>query len=467
MARELNQFLSEIESKYPSEQLRVNAQVNPANFDVTAILQHLENAKKFPMVIFENPLNGRGQNSGMPLLSNVFASRQRCAVALGLTPAETKSEVGLLYAEREKTLLAPIRIESGLSPVKQVIKRGEDVDLLEYPIVRHHEMDPAPYIDMTVIVKDLEKGFYNISFQRTMFQDRRQLGIMMSLRHNLFISKKYEKNKMPVPLIIVVGHHPAFYLGSLNLLPFGVDDYEVLGGFLGEPLRLTPSETWGDDFLVPADAEIVLEGEMLPWEKEAEAPFGEYTGYYGPQRYFPIVRVTATTQRHNPYFQHTFVGHPDVSILGGIPKEGSLLNAIRGVVPSVKAVHFPISGTCRFYAFISLEKTYEGAPKQAALTASAHCDFIKYCVIVDEDIDVFNEEEVWWAVATRAQPSEDFDILRKVKGTVLDPSLIDGDVTSKMIIDATKPISYPFASRVRVPDDAMKRVNLQDFISNK
>jgi 2,5-furandicarboxylate decarboxylase 1 len=232
---------------------------------------------------------------------------------------------------------------------------------------------------------------------------------------------------------------------------------------MGEPLRLTPSETWGEDFLVPADAEVILEGEMIPWEKEAEAPFGEYTGYYGPQRYGPIIRVKAVTQRREPFFQHTFVGHRDVSILGGIPKEGGLLNVIRGVVPTVKAVHFPPSGACRFYAFVSLHKTYEGAPKQAALAALAHCDFIKFCVVVDGDIDVFNEEEVWWAVATRTQPSEDFDVLRNVKGSILDPSLGEGESTSKMIIDATKPIGYPFANRVQVPEEAMRRVRLSDF----
>lgn len=464
MAKNLREFLTEIEEKHPEELLRVEKEVNPADFDVTAILQHLENQKKFPMVLFENPLNTRGEGTGMKLLSNVFASRERCAVAMGLSTLQSKNEVGLLYAEKEKSLKEPVILKAKDSPVKEVIKKGDDVNLYDYPIVRHHEMDPAPYFDMTVIVKDLEKGFYNGAFQRTMVQGERQLGIYMSWRHNLFVAKKYEEEKMPVPLIIVVGHHPAFYLGSLNLLPYGINDYGVMGGFLSEPLRLTSSETWGDGFLVPADAEMVIEGEMLPWEKEAEAPFGEYTGYYGPQRHFPIIRVKAVTHRKDPILQHTFVGHRDVAILGGIPKEGGLLNAIKGVVPSVTAVHFPTSGAGRFYAFISIRKTYEGSPKQAALTALAHCDFIKFCVIVDEDIDVFNEEEVWWAVATRTQPSEDFDILRKVKSSGLDPTLIDDAASSKMIVDATMPLTYPFASRVKVPDEAMQRIHLEDFI---
>ena len=463
MPKNLREYLEEIEEKYPGELMKVEREVNPTKFEVTAILQHLENRKRFPMMLFENPLNSKGQRAGISLLSNVFASRERCAIALGLRPEKSGSELSLLYAEKEKNPINPVLLHKSHSPVKEIVKTGSDVDLFEYPIVRHHDMDSAPYINMTVVVKDPDKDFYNISFQRTMLQGKQQLGIQMGFRHNLAIAQKYEARKEVVPLIIVVGHHPAFYLGSLNILPFGVNDYEVLGGFMGEAVRLCPSETWGDEFLVPADAEMVLEGEMIPWERQAEAPFGEFTGYYGPQRYFPIIRVKAITHRKDPIFQHVFVGHRDVSILGGIPKEGGLLNAIRGIIPTAKAVYFPPSGQCRFYAFISIKKTHEGASKQAALTALAHCDFIKYCIIVDEDIDVFNDEEVWWAVATRAQPAEDLDILRNVKGSELDPSQTREDTTSKLIIDATKPLNRPFAPRLSIPEEVMNRIRLEDY----
>lgn len=463
MPKNLREYLEEIEKQHSREFIRIERELDPTKFEVTAILQHLENRKRFPMILFENPLNGKGQRAGISLLSNVFASRERCAIALGLPPEKSGSELSLLYAEKEKTLIHPFLVGRRDSPVKEVVKIGKEVDLSEYPIVRHHEMDPAPYIDMTVLVKDPDRNFYNISFQRTMVQGKQQLGIQMGYAHNLTIAQKYEAKKQTVPLIIVIGHHPAFYLGSLNILPFGMNDYEVLGGFMGEPLRLCPSETWGDNFLVPADAEMVLEGEMIPWEKQAEGPFGEFTGYYGPQRNFPIIKVKAITHRKDAIFQHVFVGHRDVSILGGIPKEGGLLNAIKGVVPTVKEVCFPPSGQCRFYAFISIKKTYEGASKQAALTALAHCAFIKYCVIVDDDINVFNDDEVWWAVATRSQPSEDLDILRNVKGPELDPSQTTEDTISKLIIDATQPLSRPFAPRLNIPEEVMQRIRLEDY----
>ena len=127
-----------------------------------------------------------------------------------------------------------------------------------------------------------------------------------------------------------------------------------VGAIMGEPLRLTPSETLGEDFMVPADAEMVIEGHVLPNVKEVEGPFGEFTGYYGPQRLRNVIEVSAITHRHDAIFQHIFTGHRDTWVLGGIPKEGSLFNLIRGVVPTVKAVHFPMSGGCRFNCLTDL-----------------------------------------------------------------------------------------------------------------
>ena len=214
-------------------------------------------------------------------------------------------------------------------------------------------MDPAPYIDMTPVMKDPDGGFYNAAFMRNMVKGPRQLGLHMSPRHNWQIHRKYEAKKQPTPVAIVISHHPAFYLGALNVSPFGVDDYTRIGAIMGEPLRLTPSETLGKDFMIPADAEMIIEGHVLPNVQEAEGPFGEFTGYYGPQRLRNVIDVTAITHRRDAIFQHIFTGHRDTWVVGGIPKEGSLFNLICGVVPTAKAVHFPMSGCCRFNCYIS------------------------------------------------------------------------------------------------------------------
>jgi UbiD family decarboxylase len=463
-AKSLKSFLESLSARLPDDLLRVQRAVAPAEFEVTALLQHLENERKFPALLFERPLNLNGNPSLFPLLSNLFATRRRCALALGMEPEDEGLPLSLEYARREQLLLSPITVARHEAPVKEIVKQENEANLYDFPVVRHHAMDPAPYVDMTPVMKDPDGGFYNVAFLRTMVKGEKKLGLHMSPRHNWQIHRKYEEQKRATPVAIVISHHPAFYLGALNVSPFGVDDYARIGAIMGAPLRLTPSETWGEDFLVPADAEIIIEGEVLLNTKEVEGPFGEFTGYYGPQRLRNVIEVTAITHRRDAIFQHIFVGHRDVWVLGGIPKEGSLFNLIRGVVPTTRAVHFPISGCGRFNCYISIDKKVEGETKQAALAALGGCDFVKHVVVVDADINIYNEEEVMWAVATRVQADQDVDIIKNVKGNTLDPSQTDDIMTAKMIIDATRPLQRPFAARVEVPKEALSKTRLEDFI---
>ncbi len=460
----LARFLHDLERDAPREQIRVSRPVDPARFEITAVLKHLENAGRFPLVRFEQAKDLTGAISPFPFLSNVYASRERCAMAMGLSREQAGIELSLEYARRLNHPLAPVTVSAGAAPVKQVIARGEECDLRRFPIVRHHEMDPAPYIDMTPVMRHPDDGFYNVAFLRTMYKGPRRLGIHMSPRHNWQIFRTCESRGLPTPVVIVVSHHPAFYLGALNVEPFGADDYAVIGGIAAAPLRVTPSETWGDEFLVPADAEMVIEGEILPNEREVEGPFGEFTGYYGPQRIRPVIQVTAITHRREAILQHAFVGHRDNWILGGIPKEGRLFNVIKGIVPTVRGVHLPPSGSCRFNCYISIDKTVNGETKQAALAAFGAIDFIKNIIVVDADIDAFNEQEVMFAVATRTQARDAVDIIRNVKGNTLDPSQMDDIMTDKLMIDATMPVGRAFPARVRVPDAALREFPLEHYV---
>lgn len=463
MAKNLKYFLKQLTETLSHNIVYIKKPVNPADFEVTALLRHLEVLGKFPVLLFEEPLSLKNEQT-MPLVTNVFATRERCALAMGLAPEESGLELSLEYARRVKNLINPQIIDKKEAPVKEIIKTGKDADLRHLPIVRHHEMDGGPYVDMTPVMKDPDDGFYNVAFLRNQYKKPHKLGIHMSPRHNWTIFNKNEQQNLPTPVIVVVGHHPAFYLGALNVEAFGVDDYAVIGGIMDEPLRLTESETWGKDFLVPADAEIIIEGEIPPNVREIEAPFGEFPGTYGPQRLRPIIEVKAITHKSEAIYQDVFVGHRENWILGGIPKEGSLFTAIKGVVPSVKQVHFPISGSCRFNCYISIEKKVEGEQKQAALMAMAQCDFVKNVIVVDADVDAFNEQEVMWAVATRTQADNDVDIIRNIKANTLDPSLVHDIKGSKMIIDATMPTDRPFASRVAVPDNILNKVKVSDYI---
>ncbi|MQA84114.1 MAG: UbiD family decarboxylase [Streptosporangiales bacterium] len=464
MTLSLRSFIESLERDHPDLIIHVEKPMNPADFEATALLRHLERADRYPLVVFDRPLNLHGEIASFPLATNIYADRERCALALGLGREQAKLPLSLEYGEREQKRISPLVVSRAESPVKEVVKVGDDVDLREFPIVRHHHMDPAPYIDMTPVMRDPDLGAYNVAFLRNMYKGPRKLGIHMSPRHNWHISRKFEDRNEPTPVVIVVSHHPAFHLGSLNVSPFQTDDYEVIGSIAGEPLRLVASETWGEDFMVPADAELVIEGEIPPGVREVEGPFGEFPGTYGPQRVRWTIDVRAITHRRDAIYQDIFVGHPDNWVLGAIPKEGSIYNRIKGVVPTVRGVHLPSSGVGRFHCHISVDKKVDGESKQAALIALGECDFVKHVFVVDGDIDPFKEQEVMWSVATRVQADQDVDIIKNVKGNTLDPSQTDDIMGAKMIIDATRPIQRPFPERIRVPDEAMDRIRLEDCL---
>lgn len=463
----LRDFIALAEKEQPGNVVHIDEVVDPAGFEVTAILQRLENEGRNPLAIFHQPKNLLGEISEFPVVTNVFAERERCALALGLTTAEAKFPLSLEYGRREQGSVSPTVVPAAAAPVKEVIATGTDVDLRTLPIVRHHHMDPAPYIDMTPVMRDPDSGAYNAAYLRMMYKGPRKLGLHMSPRHNWQITRKNEERGLPTPVVIVAGAHPAFYLGTLNVAPFGQDDYSVIGSIAGESLRLVPSETWGEDFMVPADAEIIIEGEIPPNVREVEGPFGEFTGHYGPQRLRWIINVTAVTHRKNALYQDVFVGHADDWIQGGLPKEARIYNRIKGVVPSVRAVHLPVSGVCRLHINIAIDKRVDGESRQAAFIALGEVDMIKHVFVVDGDVDPFDDRQVLWAVATRVQADQAIDIIRNAKGNTLDPSQTDAIMTTKMIVDATKPVQRPFAERIEVPADVVERMSLDRYLREK
>jgi UbiD family decarboxylase len=461
----LQSYLADLKRERPGWLVSVADPVDPARFEVTAVLQQLENHGAYPAVLFERPLDLEGRMSALPIVTNLYATRERCALALGLEPEDAYQQLGLEYARREEQRLEPLLVSPAGAPVKEIVELEDAVDLRRLPIVRHHRMDAGPYIDMAVVMRDPDSGAYNVAFLRNQYKGPRKLGIHMSPRHNWQIARKYEEAGRSTPVAIVVSHHPAFFIGALNVSPFGEDDYAVIGGIAGSPLRLTPSETWGEELMVPADADLVIEGEIPAGVREVEGPFGEFPGTYGPQRVRWVVEVKALTRRADAVYQDIFVGHRDNWVLGSFPKEGSIFNRIKGVVPTVKAVHLPVSGVGRFHCYISIDKKVDGESKQAALIALGAVDFVKHVVVVDSDIDVYREEEVLWAVATRVQADQDVDIIKNVKGATLDPSQVDDIMGAKMIIDATRPVRRPFETRIEVPREVVERTRLDKLIA--
>ena len=461
MAKNLRGFIKELEENHPFELARIDRQVSPARFEVTALLLELVKRKKFPALLFERCRDVLERDSYARLAMHLLASHRKTEVALGLGPV-SRLQLVEEYIRREDNRIRPVVIDREQAPVKEVVKLGKEADLSRLPIVRHFEMDGNPYIDTAVVSHDSQYS-YNAAFLRMMYLDETHTAIHMAPRHHWTYLAKRERAGEPLPLAVVIGHHPAFYLGALTLAPIDANEYEVIGGLLGEPLRLVPSECYGEELMVPADAEMILEGEVVPGSRVVEAPFAEWTGYYGPQRLRWLVEIRAITHRRDPIYYCSFTGQLVEDNYLNLATEAGLLKEVRRVAPTAKAVAVMGKGF-RFNIVISMKKRMEGEPISAALAVLAATDYSKNVIIVDDDIDPWNLADVMWAVSMRVQPEKDVTILKQKKGSVLDPSTEHEVATSAMIIDATVPLGQPFQRVVNIPQWVQDRIKLEDYI---
>lgn len=461
MPKDLPGFLDHLRRHYPDDLAEVERQVDPNRYEVTAILEHLQRRKLFPAVLYHRTLNLYGQPSEFKLVSNVFGTRARCAVALDLSPERSGLDLSLHYSALERRQVPPELVPPSRAPVKERVLTGDQADAALLPIVRHYEMDLGPVLTMAHAMKAPDDDFYDVSFCKTFYKhDPRRMGISIHTPHLERMLALYERRNQPAPVVNILGHHPAFYLGALALAPWGNDDYATIGSFLGEPLRLVPSETWGERFLVPADAEVIIEGEIPPGERTVVDPFGEITRLYQAQCLRPVMNVTAITYRRGAIMQDIFSGNQGHWNLGGLPKEGSMYNSLQRRFGNIKAVHLPYSGCSRLACYISIEKTREGQAKEVGLCALMESWTFQVAVVVDEDIDVFNEQEVIWAILTYVDPKRDVDVIKNV-GTSVFTSAFQH---SKVVIDATRPSHVAFPVRFKVPDEALQRVTLEEYL---
>jgi 2,5-furandicarboxylate decarboxylase 1 len=205
---------------------------------------------------------------------------------------------------------------------------------------------------------------------------------------------------------------------------------------------------------VPAEAEIVIEGRLLPEVREEEGPFGEFPQYYGPAGKRQVIEIDAITRREDALFHTIVPAAMEHLLLGGIPREASLIAHLQRTFPSVKDVHLSRGGVCRYHLVVKIAKRWDGEPKNIMMGAFAgHAD-IKQVIVVDEDVDILDPVSVEWAVATRFQAADDLMVVAGAQGSRLDPSATDGRV-DKMGLDATKPLDAdPFTfTVVHVPGE--------------
>jgi UbiD family decarboxylase len=451
MPKDLRSFIAELEAKHPEEVARVTKPISP-RYEITALLTQLEKQKRFPLLLCEKVVG-----SDAPVVINAQSSRKLMALALECQ----QDDLAKRFTERQGKPLAPVEVSN--APVHDVVKLGDEVDLTKVPLLTHYDVNAAPYITAGIVVAtDPDAGVRNTSYNRLMMAGKRELRIFMAVgRHLWTLHNKLERRSHALPVAIVVGVHPLFALGAQAFTPSTDDEYAVIGGMMREPLRVAQAKTV--PMLIPGDAEMVIEGRILPHVRREEGPFGEFTGHAVSKDDRPVIEVTAITHRSNYLFQDVHAGYTEHKLMGAVPREAALIKAVRQTVPTVKNVCMPVSGNCRFHAYISIVKRAPGQAKNAICAAFASDMLLKHVVIVDEDIDVFDEEQVLWAVSNRFQADRGLVVISNAQGSELDPSAGPGGVNAKMGLDATKPLTG-FAPELRVPDDVMKKIRLEDFL---
>ena len=450
MSQDLRSYLQSIKQSHPEDFLAISREVDPA-YEITAIALKLEQeAKRRPILLFE-----KVKGTKFPVLTNLHAGRARLAAAIH---AQSEGMQQAYLRAMEKPIPPKIVTKA---PVKEVVLTGDQINLYDLPQILHHEGDAGAYITAAIsFAKDPNGDTWNCAYNRLMIQGRDTTSIHLTLAKHLWeFQRSAESRGEALPVAFAIGVHPAIALGCLAIGSIDEDERAIMGGLLGEPLELIKCET--SEVLVPAHAEMIVEAEILPHQRTAEGPFGEFTGYSLGERRREVVKVRAITHRRDAIFQDITVGHLDHLMLSTTPIEANLYRAVRAMVPTVKAVRVPAPFTC----YVSIEQRISGQAKNAILAVLGADLYMKRVVVVDHDVDIFNDRQVNWAIATRCQPDRDIAVVTNARGSDLDPSTKEDGNTAKWGVDATaKPLLAAFTPRHRLPAEVWQRINLKDFI---
>lgn len=438
ITEDLRGYLARLESK--GLLTRVRREVDPAG-DLVAVLERLMHARH--AALFE-----RVKGSEFTVVGNLAVSREMLAMALGCD----RDEVPRTWRDRTQKLISAEIVRTG--PVKDVIKLGDEARFSDLPISRHSEKDAGRYITAGVaIAADPETGVRNCSFNRVQFRDARESAIRsMPPQHLGLMLSKAEQQGRPLEVAIAIGLHPIELCTAGTSPAHGVDELAIAGALRGEPVPVVRCETI--DCCVPATAEIVLEGEILPRRREPEAPFGDFMQFYMPQVMSPIFRLKAMTHRRGAMYHDMQAGCDDDMHVLAPSREALIYDALERAGIRVKSVSLlpTILGVA-----ISIHKQFEGEGKNAAMIALGCYRWGKTCIVVDHDVDVYSYEDLLWAQTTRCRPDQGMFVVPEAMGFPRDELHLH---QAKVGIDATVPLGHwAEFERKRVPGAAELNIN--------
>ena len=407
-----------------------------------------ERAKTRPAILFDCI---KGYPRGRRVAANLVSSVDRLALTLGMKAG--MGDMEFIHAWRQQVKkIAPLPAESvPTAALFDNVRKGQDLNVLEFPVPRWHELDGGRYIgtDDLVITRDPEEGWVNVGTYRIMVHGPDRLALHMSPgKHGRVHKDKYHAQGKAMPIAVSFGHHPINFVVASTDVPNRVNEYDYAGGILGRPLQTVKGPLTG--LPLPADAEIAIEGEVALDDTLPEGPFGEWTGYYASnQPAVPVIRIKAVYFRNDPIL----CGFPLLKPSSGDNLHFSLMrsaliwNALdEAGVPDVKGVWCHPAGG-RFLTVLAIRQRYPGHARQAGLIASqcrSGAYLGRYVVVVDDDVDIANSEEFLWALSSRSDPAESIEIIRRAWSGPLDPRIARDQVghSSRAVIDATRPYEW-------------------------
>lgn len=472
MKKDLRQFLQTVREAGPDYFVEVKKPLE-IDLEVNVIQQKLAKLGRNP-VIYCSQMRG----SKFPYVTNLFGSRELLALAMDITPAKLK-EIGKaeILQEFRRRVAKPLPVQwvpSSDAPVKEVVMKGDDVNLGIFPIPKHYELDSGKYITIgSCISTEPDNGIPNMGVYRHEVRAKNKLGCFIApTNHGAYIARRCAELGLPMEVVISLGHHPAVGMATCHTGSLAMNELEIAGSLLGEPLRVTKAEMV--DIPVPADAEIAIEGVIDPKTMGTDGPFAEFTGYYGlVTKDCYIIDVKCITMRHDAIYHGLDPHHDEHRLAGILSLESGLWDVVSRRIPTLKAVYYPPSGHM-FHSYISIAKRVQGEGMLAGLLAVSADRNGTLTIVVDEDVDVFDEKEVLWAVATRVSFDKDIAIIPDVVGGILNPRAYSesadekgsdrAGIMAKTIIDATKPVSMPYAIRINPPQDLWQSMKLEDYI---
>ncbi|MBW1786812.1 MAG: phenylphosphate carboxylase subunit beta [Deltaproteobacteria bacterium] len=405
----------------------------------------LNEEKSGPALLFENV-----KDYDSPIITSACTTAERLAIIMG-QPKET-SLVGIMeeWVKLGDKKIEPKWVDSG--PCKENIMMGDDVDLFKFPAPKWYPKDGGRFFGTAhfIITKDPESGWVNLGTYRSQLLDKNHLGTQfIKGKHADLMLKKYQAMGKPMPVASIVGCDPVlFILGAARVSAF-VSEYDIAGAIRGEPVEVVKGETV--DLPIPAEAEVVVEGEVDADKFMDEGPFGEYTGYYSGVGTDPrnFIDVKCITHRNNPIFWGTTVGRAvtDTHMTMALSYGAALWQQLVAMkIPGIRSVYCPPEGSGRFLAIISMKQMYPGHADQvltAAISTEMGAYGLKTVIVVDEDIDPWDIPRVMYALSFRFQPNR-CQIIKRGRSTPLDPSLpIDSrEITGRLLMDATIPYDW-------------------------